>query len=45
MSCLHQIEPQGEVNFLTGIKIAQLALKHRYFLHTTQFLANLVLLI
>jgi len=29
MSCLHQIEPQGEVNFLTGIKIAQLALKHR----------------
>lgn len=29
MSCLHQIEPEGEVNFLTGIKVAQLALKHR----------------
>lgn len=29
MSCLHSIEPEGEVNFLTGIKIAQLALKHR----------------
>jgi len=29
MSCLHSIEPEGEVNFMTGIKIAQLALKHR----------------
>ena len=27
---MHQIEPEGEVNFMTGIKIAQLALKHRY---------------
>ena len=29
MSCLHSIEPEGEVNLMTGIKIAQLALKHR----------------
>ena len=29
LSSMHQIEPEGEVNFLTGIKIAQLALKHR----------------
>ena len=29
MSCLHRIEPDGDSNFVTAIKIAQLALKHR----------------
>ena len=29
MSSLHQIEPDGHINFLTGLKIAHLALKHR----------------
>jgi len=27
--CMDQIEPHGEVNLLTGIQVAQLALKHR----------------
>ena len=30
MSSLHKLEPTGEVKFVTGLKIAHLALKHRY---------------
>lgn len=29
LSKLHHVQPRGEANFLTGIKIAHLALKHR----------------
>ncbi|CAH0382150.1 unnamed protein product [Bemisia tabaci] len=29
LSKLHQIQPDGEINFLTGIRVAHLALKHR----------------
>lgn len=29
LSKLHQVQPDGNINFMTGIKIAHLALKHR----------------
>lgn len=29
LSKLHQVQPNGNINFMTGIKIAHLALKHR----------------
>lgn len=29
LSKLHQVQPEGDINLLTGIKIAHLALKHR----------------
>jgi 26S proteasome regulatory subunit N10 len=29
LSKLHQVQPEGQINFMTGIKIAHLALKHK----------------